>query len=135
MPSVLPRVAIALVAILMLAWSVVLWRDQVIGGAAEDRIFGNPRLTDADWQRTLDDFKSAELLDPGTEWDVTRAGALILKGDRAESAAITEDVLEDEPDNLQAWVVLRKATEGRDRERFAEAEAQIRRLNPPTSAP
>ena len=44
---------------------------------------------------------------------------------------LTENVLDREPDNLQAWVVLREASEGQDPARLAQANAEILRLNPP----
>lgn len=126
----LVRAAVALVAALLCAWSVVLWRDQQVGGEASDRVLANPNMGDAQWEDTLDRFRSAELLDPSSDWPLARAGALLLKGDRARAARIAESVLEREPDNLQAWIVLREATVGRDPRRAAEANAQIRRLNP-----
>lgn len=132
MPSVLPRVTIALIALLLVAWSAVLWRNQIIGGGASDRVLGTAQLSEADWERILDDFRDAELLDPSSDWQLTRAGALILRGDRAAATSVIEPVLEREPDNLQAWTLLRGATEGRAPRRAAEAAAQIRRLNPPT---
>src|SRR5918992_3873741 len=136
MPSVVPRIAIALIAVMLVAWSAVLWRNQLIGRPASDRVLGGTAdLSDADWDRILDDFRDAELLDPSSEWPLTRAGVLILRGDRGVAASVTESVLDSEPDNLQAWTLLLRATEGRVPERAAEARAQIRRLNPPVGDP
>jgi hypothetical protein len=134
-PSVLPRVAIGLIALVFLAWAAVLWHNQHVGDAASDRLLANPRMSEADFRRVLDDYKSAESLDPGTDWRLTRAGALVLRGDQAEAARLTEPVLDKEPDNLRAWLVLREATKGRQPRREAQANREIRRLNPPVPAP
>jgi hypothetical protein len=135
MPSVLPRVTIALIALLLVAWSAVLWRNQIIGGGASDRVLGTAQLSEADWERILDDFRDAELLDPSSDWPLMRAGVLILRGDRAAAASIADSVLDSEPDSLQAWTLLLRATEGRVPRRAAEARAQILRLNPPVGDP
>lgn len=134
-PSLVPRAAVALIALLIVAWAAVLWHNQRIGDDASDRLLANPRMAEASFQRVLDDYKRAERLDPGTDWRLTRAGALVLRGRRAEAARLAETVLDKEPSNLHAWLVLREATKGRDPRRAAQASAEIRRLNPPVPAP
>ena len=131
MRSTLPRAAIALLAIALVAWSAVLWRDERIGQAASSRIIHNPQLSDSDWAREVERLRDAELLDPSTKWPVARAGALLQRGRRAAAARVIEDVLEREPANVEAWIVLREATRGRAPERAAQARAELRRLNPP----
>jgi Tetratricopeptide repeat len=125
------RAAIALVALAIVAWSAVLWRGDRIGRDASDRIIMNQDLSDADWEREVERLRDAELLDAGTRWPVARAGALLQRGHRAEAARVIEDVVEREPDNLEAWIVLREAAEGRDPRRAARAHREIRRLSPP----
>jgi hypothetical protein len=125
----LPRIALALFAVLVVAWSAVLWRNETVGYDAADRIFGNPTMTAAEWARSLDQLRDAELLDPSTKWRVSRATALLLR-DRPAAARLAESVVEREPDNLEAWLVVLRATRGRDPERAAEALAQAKRLNP-----
>ena len=133
--ALVPRAAIALIALLLVAWAAVLWQNQRIGDAASDRLLANPRMTAASFQGVLDDYERAERLDPGTDWRLTRAGALVLRGRRADAAKLTQTVLDREPDNLRAWLVLREATRGRDPRRAAEANREIRRLDPPVPAP
>jgi cytochrome c-type biogenesis protein CcmH/NrfG len=134
-PALLPRIALALIAVVLVAWAAVLWMDQRTGDAASDRLLANPRMAEADFREVLDDYRRAERLDPGTDWRLTRAGALVLRGEDNEAANLTETVLEREPDNLHAWLVLREATRGRDPRRAAQASAEIRRLDPPVPAP
>jgi hypothetical protein len=126
----LPRVALALFAVVVIAWSAVLWRNENIGYDAADRIFGNPTMSDAEWANALDQLHDAELLDPSTKWRMSRATALLLR-DPPAAARLAGSVIEREPDNLEAWLVVMRATQDSDPARAAEALVQIQRLNPP----
>ena len=64
-----------------------------------------------------------------TEWTSVRATALLLR-DRREALQLADSVLEAEPDNLEAWMVVYEGTRERNRARSARALAEIRRLNP-----
>ena len=130
MRTVLPRAALALVAALLVAWSAVLWRGDRIGSDASDKIIRNATLSEAAWAHEMERLRDAELLDPSTRWPVARAGALYQRGRFEQSARVLEDVLNEEPDNLEAWLYMREVTRGRDPVRAAEARAAIRRLNP-----
>jgi Tetratricopeptide repeat len=130
MPAVLLRAGLALVAALLVAWSAVLWRGDRIGSDASDRIIRNANLPEAVWAHEMDRLRDAEMLDPSTRWPVARAGALYQRGRLDQSADVLEDVLEKEPDNLEAWLYMREVVRGRDPVREAEARAAIRRLNP-----
>lgn len=131
MRSVLPRAAIALAALAVIAWSAVLWRGERIGRDASNRIIMNQDLSDAAWAGEVERLRDAELLDPGTKWPVARAGALLQRGHAAAAARVIEDVVAQEPDNVEAWIVLRAAAEGRDPRQAARARREIRRLSPP----
>jgi hypothetical protein len=130
MRTVLPRAAVALVAVLLVAWSAVLWRGDRIGSDASDTLIRNADLPEAAFASEMERLRDAELLDPSTRWPVARAGALYQRGRFEQSARVLEDVLEEEPDNLEAWIYMREVAEGRDPARAAEARAAIRRLNP-----
>jgi hypothetical protein len=108
----------------------VLIRDHLIGRAAAERIFAHPEMSDAEWDRSLDQLRRADLLDPGPEWKVIRAGYL-LGHDKEEALRVADSVVRGEPDNLRAWMVVLVAARGRDARRWARARAEIRRLNPP----
>jgi hypothetical protein len=120
----------ALVAVLAVAWSAVLLRDERLARSAEDRVTSDPQMSDAEFARTMDSFEAAELLNPGTQWTLVRANVLLLR-DKREARRVAESIIESEPDNLGAWVVVHRATQGRDPQRAAQALAEIRRLNPP----
>jgi predicted Zn-dependent protease len=130
MRTVLLRAAIALVAGLLVAWSGVLWRGDRIGSDASDKLIRNADLPEAAFAHEMQRLRDAELLDPSTRWPVARAGALYQRGRFEQAARVLDDVLDEEPDNLEAWLYMREVAEGRDRVREAQARAAIRRLNP-----
>jgi hypothetical protein len=132
-PAAVARGLLLLVALGLALWFVVLARDAAIGSGAAARVHSHPDMSASEWDHAMDDLRRAELLDPGTDWDVNRAAYLILR-DRAAAARVAAGVVEREPDNLDAWVVLLKATQGRDERQAARARAEIRRLNPPPQA-
>jgi hypothetical protein len=129
MRVLLPRIALALVAVLLVAWFTVLYRDDRIGQEAADRLHADPQMSDAEWSRQLEQLRRADLLNPQSEWLMTRANYLLLR-DKPAAQRLAESVLRDEPDNLDAWRVVLFATRGRDPARASEALAQIERLDP-----
>jgi predicted Zn-dependent protease len=129
--ALLPRIAIAVVALLVVAWSAVLWRDDRIGSEASNRLLMSEQLTDAEWAREVERLRDAELLDPSTKWPLARAQAYLLRGHPRDAARLTESVLEREPENVEAWIVLREATREIDPRRAAQAGEEILRLSPP----
>jgi hypothetical protein len=124
----LPRVVIATVAALLVAWFAVLARDELVGTRAADRVAANPALSRAAWIRALDDLHSADLLNPGTEFEVARAATLILH-DRPAAERLAYSIVRREPANVQAWSILIAATRGRNQARFEQARRQFRRLS------
>jgi hypothetical protein len=124
----LPRVAIAVVATLLIAWFTVLARDQLVGSRAAHRVREDPGMSHAAWIRAIDDLRSADALNPGTEFKVARAATLLLH-DRPGAERVADTILRREPDNINAWAIVVAATRGRDDARFAEAARQFRRLS------
>jgi predicted Zn-dependent protease len=133
--ALLPRIALAVVALLVVAWSAVLWRDDRIGSEASSRLIMSEQLTDAEWAREVERLRDAELLDPSTEWALARAGAYLLRDRPRDAAHAVESVLEREPENVEAWSLLRAATRDVDPKRSAQALAELRRLSPPPAEP
>jgi hypothetical protein len=126
----LARAALAIVAVIVIAWGAVLWRNDRMGYAAADRLFhGSPITTDGAWTHFLSQLEGAELLDPSTKWRVSRATALLLR-DKPAAARLAHTVVEREPDNLEAWTVIYRAARGSDPSLARAALAQIERLNP-----
>ncbi len=129
------RVAVALVAVLAIAWLGVLLRDERIGASAADRIFYAPKLPPAELERQLDRMEGARLLDPDPKVELNRAGLLLLRGRRQVAAAIAGAQARREPANLEAWRIVYQATRDTDPARAERALAEIRRLNPLGSRP
>jgi predicted Zn-dependent protease len=134
-PALLPRIAVAVLALLVMAWSAVLWRDDRIGSEASNRLVMTDQLTDAEWAREVERLRDAELLDPSTRWPLARAGAYLLRDRPRDAARVIESVLEREPENVEAWIALGEATREIDPRRAARARAEIRRLSPPPAEP
>jgi hypothetical protein len=123
------RVLIAVVAILLIGWFVVLARDYSIGFHASKRIVADPGMSAADWSRAMDDFERAHLLDPSSDWSLIQAQYELLRNPDAAMRR-AENVLGNEPDNLAAWWVVVRAARDRYPTRYREAVAAIHRLNP-----
>jgi len=120
---------LALVALILVAWFLVLVRDQLVGHAAIHRIVDARSMSAAEWRTAMDDLRRAELLDPSTTWRVARANYLVLR-DRREALRVADSVVRREPDNLAAWAVVLKAGAGLDPPRAARAAREMERLNP-----
>jgi hypothetical protein len=98
------RAAVAVVAVLALAWLGVMERNLRLEarGAAVLRSHDDPRAL----ARAETDLRRANLLNPGTGPDLSRALVRRAGGRTAASVALLEDVVRREPDNLTAWRVL-----------------------------
>jgi hypothetical protein len=123
------RVGLAVLAVVLIAWSSVLVRDQVIGHAAVDRIVANPDMSAQAWDGAMDDLRRAELLDPGSDWSLARANYLLLR-DEGEALRVAERMVRREPDNVGAWEIVRRVTLKSDPRRAEQAAREINRLNP-----
>jgi hypothetical protein len=123
------RVGLAVLAILLIGWSSLLVRDHTIGQAAVNRIVDNPDMSEQAWNGAMDDLRSAELLDPGTDWSMARANYLLLR-DEDEALRVAESIVRREPDNVGAWEIVKRVTLRSDPRRAAQATREIRRLNP-----
>jgi hypothetical protein len=117
------------VSALLVAWFAVLERDNVLGDRASSRVIHEPKMSAADWRRTIDELRAAELLDPAKDWRVSRANVLLLR-DKREALRVAREIVRREPDNLSAWTVMWQATRASDPPLAKRAVAEIKRLNP-----
>jgi hypothetical protein len=130
MGSVLLRGAVVVVALLVLGWLGVLYRDRRVGQDAADAIFYHPKLPRAEFERQLDRLGEARLMDPDRYWDLTRARYLLLRDRPRRALRAADEIVGDEPDNLEAWLVVYQAAELVDPNRSGDAVDRIRQLNP-----
>jgi hypothetical protein len=122
------RVALGLVAVLVLGWLAVMERDTHL---QERGIKASGRLGDAGNEARADKaFRDARFLNPDTTPDLGRAVMYLARERRPEAAAVLRDVLRREPDNLTAWSVLYGVTRVSDPATARRALAARRRLDP-----
>jgi hypothetical protein len=98
------RVAVGLLAVLVIGWLVVLERDVRLEERAADR--SRPGATQAQLAAAAGDLGDARLLNPDREPDI--ALAVVENGLGRERGAVArlEAVLRAEPGNLLAWELL-----------------------------
>jgi hypothetical protein len=131
---VLLRAGVALVAVLVLVWLGVLYRDERVARAASDKIFYENPLPPAEYERQMDRLRDARLLDPDRSWELVQVRYMLLYEQPRRAFEAAERFVRTEPDNLEGWVLLFNVARELDSGRAREAAAQIRRLNP-LSAP
>ena len=78
-------------------------------------------------------LNSAGTLNPDREVDILRAQLQLDQGNRAGARAILRRVVAAEPENLDAWVALARASVGDVRE-FFTAAIHVRELAPPVTS-
>jgi hypothetical protein len=116
-----PRVALAALAILVIAWLGVMERDHLLFTRG---------VKATTFARADADLRAAGLLNPDSASDLFRAARLKGAGRWHEALATVEGVLQREPDNLFAWNALALVAQGRDSVAVRRARAAARRLDP-----
>ena len=123
----LARVAVGVVAVLVIAWLAVLVRDvRLQERAVED---SRPGATRAELDAAAADLRRARYLNPDREPDIALAVVENARGRQAQAIALIEDVVRAEPDNLLAWELLAVYARG-DRAAVGRALAARSRLDP-----
>ena len=122
------RALVAVVALLVLGWLVVMQRDTVL----QDRgVAASGKLSEpGNGARAEREFRDARLLNPDTTPDVGRALLYLAQEKRPAARALLEDVLRREPDNLTAWAALYNVSRGHDPAAGRRALAARARLDP-----
>lgn len=114
------RLAVASLAVVVLAWLGILYRDQrLVAGALKAP---SPTQAESELQR-------GRLLNPDTGPDISRSVLLAGTGRRALAVATLQDVLRREPENLYAWSALLSLSRGRDPANTRRARAALLRLD------
>jgi predicted Zn-dependent protease len=125
------RVAVVAAAVVAIAW---LGAGLAASRAQEDlaRLVATTANPDrADYEDAAELRRTAERRVPGRRPTLLEA-TLHMKGDdRAGAARLLEELVADEPENAEAWLLLSQASD----EREARARARVRELAPDVPAP
>jgi predicted Zn-dependent protease len=131
MREMVARFALLAVAVLVLAWLGVLYRDQRIIDDVSPGLIGDASLSEREFEREADRLERAELLNPDPTWRLN-LGLALLERDPRRAVRELERVVDSEPDNVTAWKILRVAARRVDRRLEARAQAEVERLDPLT---
>jgi hypothetical protein len=115
------RVAVGLVAVVVVAWLGVMERDH--------RLFTRGAGA-ASFAAADSDLRAAGFLNPDSGPDLVHAVWLQRVGRWREGLVTVEQVLHREPDNLYAWNALASVAQNHDAAAVQRAQAAARRLNP-----
>lgn len=126
----LARIAVLVVAVPVLAWLAVSYSNSRVIRHAQV-VAAAPHPAPGDIDATLADLRGSDPLDPSRTERLSYEGALEIRAGRLDAArAIYERIARLEPDVPETWVVLAALTRTSDPARSAQAEAQVRRLDP-----
>jgi hypothetical protein len=123
-------------AVVILSAAAIAWLAAGIAASrAQDdlgRLVATTAVADrADIARADELRRRAERYVPGRRPSLLEA-TLRLRGDRQGAARLLEDVVADEPENAEAWLLLAEATDGREAE---QARERVRALAPDVPPP
>lgn len=124
------RVLLAVTALLALGWLAVSLRDDMVQTRALASVSFAQDVPAARLTRAADRLRSAELLNPDQTLRLYRANFYARQGQTSRGVRLVEDVVRREPENLDAWGLLFRLTNGTNPRLAARATAQLRRLNP-----
>ena len=134
------RLALALLAVAALGWLGLSYRSVDHQEEAEATLqrplaeylkSGRSRAASpAALRHAADRIDAAKRLNPDSTLDLDRGSLQLLSGEQAEAADTFQDVVEREPQNLQAWLALAIATRGTDPARARRATRRADALNP-----
>ena len=127
----LPRVALLALALVVLGWLAVLYRDHRIVDGVSPRLIGDASLSAREFERDARRLETADLLNSDPTWRMNLGLALIERDPRRAVRELRR-VVADEPDNVTAWKLLREAATRSDPRLAARAQAQAERLDPLT---
>jgi hypothetical protein len=127
------RPLIAVVALVALAWLAIGLRSTLLEENGRDALARSEgsRLAADDLAQALDDLDGARFANPGTTTRLVEARLLAADGRPDAALAVAEEVAADEPENIEAWVLVHLAALATKDDRRAEHSlAAIRGLNP-----
>jgi hypothetical protein len=131
MRAMMVRMVLVAVAVLMLGWLGVLYRDHRIVDDVSPGLIGDSSLSDSEFEREARRLERAELLNPDPTWRLN-LGLALLECNPRRAVRELKRVVDGEPDNLTAWKILRVAARRADPRLAARAQTEVERLDPLT---
>jgi hypothetical protein len=125
----LARAALLAAALAVCVWLVAGWRSSHLVVDAE-RTSAGAQIDAAELERRRDMLDDARLLNPDPTPDIREAQLLVIANHDREGVRAIQDVVEREPENYEAWLVLRQAAFRIDPPLFRRATREALRLNP-----
>jgi predicted Zn-dependent protease len=124
-------IAAAVAAVVWLAVGIAASRSQ---DELRELVSDTDRPTAAQIARA-DELRRAAERTPGSRPALMEATLRMKGGDTTGARRVLEQVVQDEPDNGEAWLLLARATEDSDPARSDAAMARVRELAPQVPSP
>ncbi len=125
----LARAALVAAALAVCLWLGAGWRSSQLVADAE-RTSAGAQIDPAELERRRDMLADARPLNPDPTPDIREAQLLVVADHDREAVRVIRDVVEREPENYEAWLVLRQAAFRTDPPLFRRATREALRLNP-----
>jgi predicted Zn-dependent protease len=122
------RVGVIVLSVAAIAWLAVSVQSTRAEGELSELV-RDQRIDEL--ERAAELRATAERYVPGRRPSMIEATLRIQAGDHAAAIRILTDVVDDEPQNGEAWLLLARAAEQRDPELAERAMARVRELAPP----
>ena len=128
--SRLIRIALAVVALLVLGWNAVLLRNFESSKDVAPQAFSTQGKPAAPDPEAFEKLRDARTLDPDTTFDLALSGYYLVIGQDRRAIEAAEAVTRREPENIAAWLTLQAAANGSDPALAARARARLKALDP-----
>jgi predicted Zn-dependent protease len=128
--GMLPRLLLAACAILVIAWVGVLVRDHYVGESAAHALLYDQNVSGREFERNIQRLADSRFLNPSSSADLVRGTYYLARGRLGAAARVAEALVRSEPENVDVWQLLWRATRDTQPARSREAAAQVKRLNP-----
>ena len=130
------RVGLVAVCAAAVVWLAVLLHGVTLHEDGQAIAVHDPaKLTPAQVEHALSLLRRSEAHTPDTEPILDQAALLVRKGQMRRATPLLEDIVDREPENVQAWAVLALATRTTNPARSAQARARTATLAPDVPPP
>jgi predicted Zn-dependent protease len=125
------RIALTVLVVAVLAWVAIGLRNARLEADAAGLVGSSPATASPErLAEARDAYMRATELSADTGPEVRAAGIANFTGKPREALAILRGVVDREPDNFDAWLLIASAADKLDRALAARARARARSLNP-----